>query len=147
MMNRPFLLSAFLLSLCGAMAQGPAFIYFETLSPVAPGQLKRLTETLVSVDAGAELFHSDDYRILQLKSSSLQAEGIYRAFLEANGIQLKAGTRTAEDLGLNAAPTVPVYISTGDEQADMARYRAAVDQWNTVHPQQPISAMPVHQQR
>lgn len=59
-------------------AQGPAFIYFETLSPVAPGQLKRLTETLVSVDAGAELFHSDDYRILQLKSSSLQAEGIYR---------------------------------------------------------------------
>jgi len=146
-MKRPFLLAALLLSMSGAMAQSPAFIFFETVNPATPGQLKRLTEALVAVDAGAELFHSDDYRILQLKSSSVQAEGIYRAFFESNGIQLKAGTRTAEDLGLNASPAVPVYIATGDEQADMARYRAAVDQWNAVHPEQQISATPIHQQR
>lgn len=147
MMHRNLLFSALLLAVSGTMAQGPTFLFFETVNPADPGQLKRLTEALTQVDANAELFHSDDYRIMQVKSNNMQPEGTYRAFLESNGIQLMPGTRTAEDLGLNAAPAVPVFVPTGDEQADQARYRAAVDQWNAVHPQQPISATPVHQQR
>lgn len=147
MLHRSLFFAAVLLAVPGIKAQGPSFLFFETVNPASPGQLKQLTESLMQLDASAELFHSDDLRILQLKSSNMQAEGIYRAFFESKGIQLRAGTRTAEELGLNIAPAVPVYVSTGDEQADMARYRAAVDQWNAVHPQQPISSTPVHQQR
>ncbi len=147
MPHRYLLIAALLLAVSGTQAQSPAFLFFETVNPASAGQLKQLTESLTQLDATAELFHSDDFRILQLKSSALQPEGIYRAFFESKGIQLRAGTRTAEELGLNAVPAVPVYVSTGDEQADQARYRAAVDQWNAVHPQQPISSTPVHQQR
>lgn len=147
MLHRSLFFAAVLLAVPGIKAQGPSFLFFETVNPASAGQLKQLTESLMQLDATAELFHSDDYRILQLKSSNMQAEGLYRAFFESKGIQLRAGTPTAEELGLNARPAVPVYIATGDEQADQARYRAAVDQWNAVHPQQQISSTPVHQQR
>ena len=39
--------------------------------------------------------------------------------------------------------TEPVYIVTGDEAADLARYQAARELWNAAHPEAPIAA-PVH---
>lgn len=129
---------------CGAHAQQAGFIYFEAQQPVSPSQLKLLVEPLMALDATAEIFHSDDFRIVQLKSANLQPEGIYRALLETQGIGLLPGTRSAADLGINNTPAVPVYMATGDETADRARYRAAVEQWNALHPDQPYSVNPVH---
>ena len=137
-------LVAFVILVINARAQQSQFHYFEAAQPVPVAQLKHLTEALASVDANAEIFHSDDRRILQLKSSTLQPEAHYRAVIQARGIVLLPGTRTADELGINNQPAVPVFVPTGDEPADMARYRAAVEQWNAVHPEAPLSTSPIH---
>ncbi len=144
MMLRNTLLLALLITVISARAQQSQFHYFEAAQPVGVAQLKHLTEALASVDANAEIFHSDDMRILQLKSSTLQPESHYRAVIQARGIVLLPGTRTADELGINNQPAVPVFVPTGDEPADMARYRAAVEQWNALHPEAPLSTTPIH---
>lgn len=139
---------AFILTLglaCGAHAQQAGFLYFEAQQPITQQQLKLLMEGIQTLDATAEVFHSDDYRIVQVKSANLQPEAIYRAFLETRGVALRPGTRTPEELGINNRPAVPVYVATGDAAADRARYRAAVEQWNALHPDQPYSVNPVHE--
>ncbi|MFN3875599.1 MAG: hypothetical protein ACK4L7_06775 [Flavobacteriales bacterium] len=140
------LLAAALATMCaGSHAQQAGFLFFEAAQPVSPQGIKLLHEALSGVDPLAELFHSDDRTILQLKSAALQPEAIYRAVIEANGVALRTGLRTAEELGIYNAPAVPVYVATGDAAADGARYRAAVELWNAQHPEQPLSPIPVHE--
>ncbi len=135
---------ACLIAAASVRAQQGQFIYFEAAQPVSMGQLKQLTEALLSVDANATVHHSDDMRIVQVKSSTLQHETVYRSAMQARGVVLLPGTRSAEELGIHAQPAVPVYVPTGDDSADLARYRAAVEQWNALHPEAPLSSTPIH---
>jgi len=144
MMLRYTLAFALLAIAAGTRAQQSSYLFFEAAQPVPSAQLKMLVEALTAVDANAELFHSDDQRILQLKSSTVQDEAVYRAAIQGRGIVLLPGLRTADELGINAQPAVPVYQPTGDEAADMARYRAAVEQWNALHPEAQLSTTPIH---
>lgn len=142
-------ISALLLALgmaWGASAQEARFLYFEAQQPVTHAQLKMLVEPLLQLDPQAAVFHSDDMRIVQVRSTTPHPEGVYRALLEGQGIALKAGLRTPEELGINTPPAVPVYVATGDDAADAARYRAAVELWNAQHPGEPLSPAPIHRQ-
>lgn len=145
MVLRLLLAAAFATAGAGSFAQGPGFLFFEAAQPVPPQGIKLLHEAIAGVDPLVELFHSDDRTILQLKSAALQPEGIYRAAIEAKGIALRPGLRSADELGINNQPAVPVYVATGDAAADRARYRAAVELWNAQHPDQPLSPTPVHE--
>ncbi len=127
-----------------ARAQAPGFHYFQAAQPLTTAQLKLATEAVMNADPYAELFHSDDRTIVQVKSPQLQPEALYRAAIAAQAVTLLPGTRTPDELGVNPAPAVPVYVPTGHEAADLARYRAAVEAWNAAHPDQPLSPTPVH---
>ena len=97
-------------------------------------------------DPSADVFHSDDMRIIQVRQSGGLTEQGYRTAITQAGVDLLPGTRTAEELGLNQVPanSPPVYVATGDEAADVARYQASVSQWNAAHPDQQVSTTPVH---
>ncbi|MBK9175441.1 MAG: hypothetical protein IPM46_03710 [Flavobacteriales bacterium] len=124
--------------------QSPGFLFFQAEAPVNRSQYKFIIEAVMNVDAQAEVFHSDDMTILQVKSPNMQGEQVYRSAITSTGIALQPGLRSAESLGINATPAVPVYVSTGNDADDLARYQAAVAEWNTAHPEQTISAIPVH---
>ncbi|MFZ1692583.1 MAG: hypothetical protein WAT74_05210 [Flavobacteriales bacterium] len=145
MMLRNTLAIALLTVLVSARAQQSPFLFFEAAQPVSQQSLKLLHEAIAGVDPQAQLFHNDDLTILQLKSAALQPEAIYRATIEANGVALRPGLRTADELGINTVPAVPVFVATGDAAGDRARYRAAVELWNAQHPDELLSPTPVHE--
>ncbi len=64
------------------------------------------------------------------------------------GVALRAEAPTAEELGPNTIDPngPPVYVITGDETADQARYSTAVELWNSTHPEQQFSTTPIHRQ-
>lgn len=121
-------------------SQSPSFIFFGSVSPVDRSTYKHVIEAVQNVDPTAEVFHSDDMTILQVRSTSGMGEGFYRSAIENAGIALLPGTRTPEELGLTQVnPNAPpVFVVTGDDAADRARYEAAVQQWNLAHPEQTI---------
>lgn len=121
-------------------SQAPSFIFFGSVTPVDRSSYKHIIEAVKNVDPTAEVFHSDDMTILQVRSTSNMGEAFYRSAIETTGVQLLPGTRTAEELGLNHVDPngPPVFVVTGDAAADKARYEAAVAQWNIAHPDQPI---------
>ena len=121
-------------------SQAPSFIFFGTVSPVDRSLYKHVIEAVKDVDPTAEVFHSDDMTILQVRSTSNLGEGFYRSAIETTGVSLLPGTRTPEELGSTQVNpnTPPVFLVTGDDAADRARYEAAVQQWNLAHPDQPI---------
>ncbi len=129
-----------------AKAQAPSFLFFEAEQAVERGQLKFLIEAVKNADASADVFHSDDMTILQIRHNGGLSEEGYRTAIQNAGIALRPGTRTPEQLGMNVvdANRPPVYVATGNETADQARYRADVEQWNAAHPDQVLSTTPVH---
>ncbi|HRH39807.1 MAG TPA: hypothetical protein PK760_15765, partial [Flavobacteriales bacterium] len=123
------------------------FIYFESEQPITASQYKQAIEHVSDMDPQAGVFHSDDMRIVQVRTSTYRTEQDYRSAIALAGITLKAQTKSAEELGINAAPAngTPVFTSTGDVNADRARYRAAVEQWNAAHPDAQLNITPVHE--
>lgn len=126
--------------------QTPGYIFFETTAAVDMSQLKFIIEAVQNADPAADVFHSDDMTILQVRHSGGLTEAAYRVAIEQTGVALRPGTRTAEDLGLNQvdANAPPVFVVTNDPAADELRYRAAVEIWNAAHPDQLMNATPVH---
>jgi len=87
-----------------ARAQAPGFHYFQAAQPLTTAQLKLATEAVMNADPYAELFHSDDRTIVQVKSPQLQPEALYRAAIAAQAVTLLPGTRTPDELGVNTGP-------------------------------------------
>lgn len=144
MMLRTLLTSLVTAAALTGSGQSPQFLFFQSETPVTRSQYKFVIEAVMNVDAQAEVFHSDDMTILQVKSPNMQGEQVYRSAITGTGIALQPGLRSAESLGINITPTVPVYVSTGNDADDLARYQAAVAAWNAAHPEQQVSSVPVH---
>ncbi|MBK8500645.1 MAG: hypothetical protein IPL52_17930 [Flavobacteriales bacterium] len=146
MLNRT--LSVFLaLGLAVAVqAQAQAYIFFEAESAFDAAQMKFIIQEVKDADPTADVFPSDDLTILQVRHYGGLAEAGYRQAIERAGITLRPGTRSRADLGLDAVDpnAPPVYVVTGDATADDLRYRAAVEQWNAAHADQPMSTTPLH---
>lgn len=146
MLNRTLLLAMLIAPALQLAAQAPGHLFFQTQAPFTSAQHKAIIESVVGVDPNAEVFHSDDMMIVQVKSSALLDEASYRAAIQSVGVPLAPGLRTAEELGVGAVPAVPVFVATGDDDADLERYRIAVENWNAIHPEQQLSPVPVHRQ-
>lgn len=127
-------------------AQAPGYTFFEASTAVDMSQLKFIIEAVQNADPSADVFHSDDMTILQVRHSGGLPEAAYRAAIESTGVALQAGTRTPEQLGLTQVDpnAPPVFVVTGNDAADAEQYRNAVEQWNAAHPDQQMSATPVH---
>lgn len=148
MQLRTLILSSCLATGASVVAQAPVFHYFQATQAVDPGLYKQLIEEVSNIDPSAVVGHSDDWTVLQVKSTTGLIESAYRTAIEQTGIMLAAGTPDLEALGLVPATdpnAPPVYLVTGDANADLARYQNAVDQWNAAHPEQQMSRTPVHQ--
>lgn len=128
-----------------ACAQSPTFHFFRSAQPFDRSQYKVMIAAVADADPMAAVFHSDDMTIVQVKAGSgLPAESYRQALLGA-GIQLLPGTLSPEEVHPAAQSDLPpVFIATGDEAADMARYQAAVQAWNATHPDNTLSPIPVH---
>ncbi len=146
MMNRILPLIFMLTVTSMVQAQAPGYFFFESATAINGSQLKHIIQAVKDADPSADVFHSDDMRIIQVKQAGGLTEQGYRAAITQAGVTLLPGTRTAEELGLNQIPanSPPMYVGTGDDAADMARYQASVAQWNAAHPDQQVSATPVH---
>lgn len=146
MLNRTLLLAMLIAPALHLAAQSPGHLFFQAEAPFTNAQHKAIIESVLGVDPNAEVFRSDDMTIVQVKSSALLDQASYRAAIQSAGVPLAPGMRTAEELGVGAVPAVPVFVATGDDDADMERYRSAVEAWNAIHPEQLLSPVPVHRQ-
>ncbi len=141
---RPILVQVALLAAFGAWAQGPAFVYFQTDAPLDRAAYKMVLSQVMDLDPQAEVFHSDDMTILQVKRGTVSDEQL-RAAITSTGVALRPGT--VDPATLQPAPVdgPPVFVVTDDPAADLARYQAAMATWNAAHPDQPVS-LPIHLQ-
>lgn len=143
---RPILAQVAILAAFGAWAQGPAFVYFQADAPLDRAALKMVVGQVLDLDPQAEVYHSDDMTVIQVKRGAL-SEAQLRAAITSTGVNLRPGT--VDPATLQPAPTdgPPLYVVTNDPDGDLARYRAAVEAWNAAHPDQPLSTEPAHLNR
>jgi hypothetical protein len=141
---RPHMVLVALLAAFAAWAQGPSFVYFRADAPLDASAYKMVLSQLMDLDPQAEVFHSDDMTILQVKRGAVSDEQL-RAAITSTGVNLRPGT--VDPATLQPAPVdgPPVFIVTDDPAADLARYQAAMAAWNAAHPDQPVGP-PVHLQ-
>ncbi len=115
-------------------ANAQQFTFYETEQAFDRAQLKEVMIAVADLDPMANVFHSDDMTILQIKISPSVADHELRSAVSATGVVLKPGT---PDLGTKYAATShePLYIATGDPESDHARYVEAVNSWNAANPE------------
>lgn len=128
-----------------AVAQSNDLRSFEATSTLDRAALKHVIQAVVDIDPNAEVFHSDDMRVLQVRANAQVSDADLRTAIQGTGLQLREGT---PDLSAYyPAPsldTPPIYVVSGNESEDVARYQAAVAEWNQRHPEQQLSATPLH---
>jgi hypothetical protein len=141
---RPYLVVVALMATFTAWAQGPSFVFFQANAPLDAAAYKMVLSQVTDLDPLAEVFHSDDMTILQVKRGAVSDEQL-RAAITSAGVALRPGT--VDPATLQPAPVdgPPVFIVTDDPAADLARYQAAMAAWNAAHPDQPVG-LPVHLQ-
>jgi hypothetical protein len=144
MNRRPLLLLVALVAAFGAFAQAPSHVFFRTETPMDRTALKMVIGQVVDLDPAAEVFHSDDMTIIQVKRGTA-TEAQLRAAIGQAGVALRPGTVDPLTLQPAAVDGPPVFVVTNDPADDLARYQAAMAVWNAAHPDQPVS-LPVHLQ-
>lgn len=146
MLLRTLPLLALLATTTVAVAQTPQYLFFQAETAIERSQYKYIIEEVMNTDPRAEVFHSDDLTVLQVKSTSGLGEATYREAIQRTGVSLRAGTPDLVALGLTPAVPEgpPVFVVTNDPVADQARYQAEVDRWNAAHPNEPVNATPLH---
>jgi hypothetical protein len=118
--------------------------YFATDGPFGAAQLKFAIQAVNDVDPTADVFADEERGLLHVRSTGGSTPDELRAALVTSGLALLPGhpviggsPRTTDMDGK------PLYILTGDEAGDRARYEQAVFEWNLAHPEDPIT-LPQH---
>ena len=141
---RSFLPVLALFAMPALMAQSTELVHLRTTAPMDRSALKAVIQSVVDLDPLAGVFYSDDMTILQIRCNPSVSDAQLRAAITTAGIALQPGVVDPATLHpVAGVDTEPVYIVTGDEAADLARYQAARELWNAAHPEAPIAA-PVH---
>lgn len=118
----------------GISLQAQEFSFYQASEPFDRAQLKDVMIAVADLDPAAMVFHSDDMTILQVKMTGAVTEDQLRSAISNSGLQILPGTPDLVSRYGNNTPEVPVYIPTGDAQADHARYVQAVNTWNQTNP-------------
>jgi hypothetical protein len=142
MFIRPALVVVAFLATFTALAQTPSYVFYRTEAPIDRADLKQIIGQVTDVDPMAEVFHSDDYTVIQVKLGSV-SEPMIRAAITQAGVALRPGTVDAATLQPAPQDGPPVFLVTDDPAADRARYQAAMEAWNAAHPEAPVTA-PIH---
>lgn len=118
--------------------------YFEAEAPLDMVSLRYVYVALNDLDPHADIFHSDDMRIVHVKANAQVGDDEIRAAFATAGVALKAGRWEPPTLDmLQTAPDgSPIHVLTNDAAADRARYQQAVEQWNAANPGAPIEILP-----
>ena len=111
--------------------------FYQAADTFDRAQLKYVMEAVADAFPDAEVFPSDDMRVLQVKTTTPVNDAELRSAIASAGVQLLPGTPDLKAL-YGEAPDVPMYVDTGDPPADHARYVQAVNDWNEAHPDQPL---------
>ena len=128
-----------------AVAQADGLRSYETTEAMDRADLKFIIQAVTDLDPMAEVFHSDDMRILQVRSSAQVSDAEIRGAIQSAGTQLREGTPDLSAYTPSPAlDSPPVYVVTGNEAEDLARYQAAVAAWNQNHADQQYEAVPLH---
>lgn len=145
-MTRRFLMLSVLAAFAGAVsAQSAPFYFYQAEEAINRSQLKLMISAVMDVDPQADVFHSDDMTIIQVKAASNLPAETYREALVNAGVRLRAGMLSPEQVhAANAVEAPPIFIATGDAAGDLARYQQAVQAWNANHPDNQLSPTPVH---
>jgi hypothetical protein len=145
-MIRRFLFLSALAVFAGAVsAQSAPFYFFQAEEAINRSQLKFMISAVNDLDPDASVFPSDDMTIIQVKAAGGLSADAYRQALTNAGVQLRPGTLAPEQVhGPALVDGPPVFVVTGDDAGDLARYQAAVQAWNATHPDNQISSIPVH---
>lgn len=140
---RTLFASLALLATSVTMAQQAELLHLRTQQPMTESNLKQVIQSVVDIDPLATVSWSDDLTIIQVRRNPSVSVEQVRAAINGAGVGLQPGVVDPATLFPAPGTTEPVYIVTGDEAADQARYRAAVEAWNALHPEAPIGE-PVH---
>jgi hypothetical protein len=126
-----------------AKSQHMELLHLRTSAPLDASGLKHVVQALADIDPLATVSWSDDLTILQVRRNPSVSVEQVRAAINSAGVDLQPGLVDPSTLFPAPGTTEPVYIVTGDDAADLARYRTAVEAWNALHPDAPIGE-PVH---
>ncbi len=134
-------LIALLLGALGASAQAPVQHVFEADPPLDMLTIRPVIELVKDLDPNGKVLWSDDMTILKIRIHPSVIEGELRQAITSKGVALREGTPTlaGEEPVYTTPEGRPLYVLTGDEAADRARYEQAVQQWNQNNPNDPIS--------
>jgi hypothetical protein len=118
-------------------------LHLRTATPLDASALKHVIQAVMDIDPLATVSWSDDLTILQVRRNPGISVEQVRAAITGTGVGLQPGLVDPATLFPAPGTTEPVYIVTGDDAADQARYRAAVEAWNALHPEAPVGE-PIH---
>jgi hypothetical protein len=129
-------------------AQNTDHRFFQSAQPMDIPALRDAIQAVVDVAPDAEVFFSDDHSLLQVKGGAQVSDADLREALAGAGILLLPGTPAlatahGQDTRQDGRP---LYVLTGDPAGDRARYEAAVEQWNELNPDAPLSVPPTDPQ-
>ena len=145
MRSRYILVVALLICGVSARAQSRELRSFEATTALDRTALKFVIQAMDDLDPTAEVFHSDDMRIVQVRASAEVTDAQIRSAMQTSGVQLREGRADLSSYIPPPDPNAPpVFLVTGNDTEDLSRYQAAVSQWNAAHPDQLMDPMPLH---
>lgn len=128
-----------------AWAQESGIRYIQAAAPLDIMALRSIDEVIRDLDPNAKyLHHFDDKSILQLEINHSVSDAELRSAITNAGVLLLPNTPVIEKQQpvYTTSDGKPLYVLTGDEAADRARYVQAVEEWNAQNPQDQL-AMPL----
>lgn len=129
-------------------AQTPDGRFFRTSAEIDRAALKHVIQAIGDLDPNAKVLHSDDLRILHVRANPSVTDAELRAAMSAAGVPVDQGTPDLRAyLPEPSADTPPIYVVSGNETDDLARYRSAAEAWNQAHPDRPVAVDPIHTNR
>lgn len=145
MWTRSCIAAALFLGGLSASAQADGLRSFEAQAAMDRSNLKYVIQAVRDLDPNGEVFHSDDMKIIRVRSSAQITDSELRSAIQATGVQLRAGTPDlAAYLPAPNPDTPPIFVVTNNETEDLARYQAAAAVWNQAHPDRAVAITPLH---
>ncbi len=123
------------------IAQDTAIRYLQTEAPLDMMGLRTLHEVVHNIDPNGVVYdHFDDPTIIQFNVNPQITEQDLRDAIAQHGISLRAEVPVIvpQQPVYTTPDGRPLFVLTGDEPADRARYENAVTEWNAAHPDDQI---------
>ena len=141
--NRCLIALALILGTLTSHAQSPDGRFYRSTAVIDRTALKHVIQAIVDLDPYAKVLHSDDIRSLLVKANTSVNEAELRTAMLNAGVATEPGVPDLRAyLPEPTADTPPIYVVTGNETDDLARYRTVAEAWNAAHPDRVVNVDP-----